>query len=149
MNLKAVVVDYSRIGLYCNANTNYSFIVYVTCNNGLNKNQAIVSISSIDECKYAVIIEERAGCPADLSIIDTYVQMHKYIFSLGFIVFGVLLGIFGRSLWSTMIFVLVAISICALCFVRTCLCLTNLACFIPIRYTTRLSKIYILVSIHV
>lgn len=110
-NKDAVVINYP--GATCKENEllNYTLLLYVKCNSGINKDTALPTLISKSECTYSVMLEVDKGCPiVSLSVILEFITMHTPLFSVGFIVLGVALGIFGRSMWPTVVFGLVTFS---------------------------------------
>ena len=108
-----MLVDYTKLGQTCSANTsqNYSLTLYVKCNKDLKKENASLKVISESQCGYSIMMEVDKGCPVvSLSVIMAFITLHTPLFSVGFIVLGVALGIFGRSMWTTVIFGLVAFS---------------------------------------
>ena len=92
-----------------NSSKNYSFVVYVKCNQSVQRAAAIPQIILEEPCNYAVLIESRSGCPVfTISMVVAFIQANVPFFAMCFIVFGLALGVFGRSMWKTMIFAIVA-----------------------------------------
>lgn len=108
-----MMVNYANSGLQCmsNSSRNYSLSVYVKCNKGISKANAVPVARKEDDCTYSVMLEVDKGCPyISLSVLLTFVTQNTPLFSVGFMVLGVALGLFGRSMWKTVVFGLVAFS---------------------------------------
>jgi len=91
---------------------NYSLSLYVKCNKNIKKENAVPKLISENPCEYQILLEVDRGCPiVSLSVLLSFITVHTPLFSVGFIVLGLALGIYGRSMWPTVIFGLVAFSV--------------------------------------
>ncbi len=109
-----VSVNYSAVGYPCpETNRTYELVVYVSCNKNVPKELAVPKIiSSPDQCRYEILLEVDKGCPmVDLSMFWGFINRHLALFAIGFIILGIIIGAFGRSMWTTIIFLLFAITI--------------------------------------
>ncbi len=107
-----MTVNYTGSGVQCmSSGKNYSLVVYVRCNKDVTKAKAVPVATKSDNCSYIVVLEVDKGCPyLSVSILTTFINDNTPLFSVGFIVLGVALGLFGRSMWKTVVFGLVAFS---------------------------------------
>lgn len=112
---KALTVDYTSLGLACAAEETYNLTIYVTCNSKVPKETAQPLLLSSSPCSFKVLVDVANGCPkVDLSVFWEFIKKNSVFFVIGFVLFGMVIGVFGRPMWNTIVFLLFTVSITGL-----------------------------------
>ena len=108
-----MAVNYSGLSYECGeVNHTYSLLLKIGCNKNIIREMAHPKMIASDPCNYEIYLEVDQGCPkVDLSVFRDFVNKYKALFALGFIIFGIIIGLFGRPMWPTIIFLLIACSV--------------------------------------
>ncbi len=108
-----VRINYTGMGYTCNAtNSSFNLVVDVVCNHNIDREHAVPVLLANKSCTYQYLLEVNDACPkVDLSVIFTFINKYLVIFCIGFIVLGIIIGLFGRSMWTTIIFLLFSLTI--------------------------------------
>lgn len=110
--MTSIIVNYSSIGLKCpnNLSRNNSLVIYITCDQNASLDSKLQPILLQETpCEYSVLISAPQGCPViSTSTVIKFINDHTPFFSVAFIIFGVSMGLFGLSMWPTIIFGIVA-----------------------------------------
>lgn len=66
-------------------------------------------------CDYQVLFESKSGCPVlnygkYIDTIADFLKSHTPIFAIVLMLLGVVIGIYGKTMWDIVIFVLFAIT---------------------------------------
>jgi len=122
VNEDLVLVNYE--GKECNSLANYTLTLKVKCNKNIEKQNAVPILLNQTECAFSILLEVDKGCPiVSVSVILNFISIHTPLFSVGFMALGVALGIFGRSMWATVVFGLVMFTFIILSMVLFRLCI--------------------------
>ena len=65
-----------------------------------------------NECEYGILIKVANGCPmVDLSMIYKFFQTYSTFFAIGFVIVGMIIGVFGRPMWNSIVFLLFTMTV--------------------------------------
>jgi hypothetical protein len=110
--LKTLEVNYGALGLPCNIIDTYNLTVYIVCDPDIPKESAKPILLYADTCHYKAMIRVANGCPkVDLSMFWEFIKKNSTLFVVGFVLFGMIIGVFGRPMWNTIVFLLFALTI--------------------------------------
>ena len=111
-SLKALKVNYSSLGLPCNDYDTYNLIIYILCDPSIPKESAKPILLRADTCHYEAIIRVANGCQkVDFSVFWEFIEKNSALFAIGFVLFGMIIGVFGRPMWNTIVFLLFTLTI--------------------------------------
>lgn len=107
---KGVTVDYSVLGHPCDFSGNYyNLTIHTVCNRAVPKQLAKAVLISEDKCSYEVMIEVEDACAkVDLSAARDFVESHSVLLAIGLGILGITVGVFGRPMWNSIVFLLFA-----------------------------------------
>lgn len=112
----ALLVNYSGIGLEC-GDGNYEVLVYLTCDNSASAALAAPALlPSESPCVYSVLLAVEEGCPVvDWSKFWAFASSFWPLGTALLVAAGILFGVFGRSMWNTIMFIVFAGTFVSLC----------------------------------
>eukprot|EP00826_Nyctotherus_ovalis_P061993 TRINITY_DN8889_c0_g1_i16.p1 TRINITY_DN8889_c0_g1~~TRINITY_DN8889_c0_g1_i16.p1 ORF type:complete len:446 (+),score=106.73 TRINITY_DN8889_c0_g1_i16:72-1409(+) len=112
----ALLVNYSGVGLKC-GDGNYEILVYLTCDNSVSTALAAPALlPSESPCVYSVLLAVEEGCPVvDWSKFWAFASSFWPLGTALLVAAGILFGVFGRSMWNTIMFIVFAGTFVSLC----------------------------------
>lgn len=110
------MVNLTGVGLNSTFNNcSYAPTIYVSCNSNRPKENATPEILNRNPCQYSILLSVADGCPVFdvnkiVARVESVFMRLRYFMSVLLILAGFAIGIFGKSMWDKIVFLILAIT---------------------------------------
>lgn len=104
--VNGVEVDFN--GINCSVhNVTYTTAIYVTCDPTIKAKNATPDLEYFNDTHLGILLKSDAGCPAiSIDTIEAWIFTLKYPICILLILAGLYIGIYGKTMWRVIIFIL-------------------------------------------